>query len=47
MLVNTTGGDTYTLEEVKDALEEAGFIKVKLVRMGERMDCLVEAQKPE
>ncbi len=47
MLVNTTGGDTYTMKEVKDTLEETGFIGVKLVRIGERMDCLVEARKPE
>ncbi len=46
MLVNTSGGDTYTLEEVKETLEEAGFGEVKLVRQGERMDGLVEARKP-
>jgi hypothetical protein len=47
MLVNTSGGDTYTLEEVKDGLEKAGFVNVRLVRTGERMDSLVEARKPE
>ncbi|MCX5802975.1 MAG: methyltransferase [Proteobacteria bacterium] len=46
MLVNTLGGDTYTFREVKDALTQAGFINVKLLRTGERMDCLVEAKKP-
>lgn len=46
MLVNTRGGDTYTFEEVKDSLEEAGFSEVKMVRYGEGMDCLVEAKKP-
>jgi predicted O-methyltransferase YrrM len=46
MLVNTSGGDTYTLGEVKDGLEETGFVNVRLVRTGERMDCLAEAQKP-
>ncbi len=45
MLVNTKGGDTYTLDEIKDTLEEAGFGEVKLVREGEHMDCLVEARR--
>ena len=45
MLVNTEGGDTYTFGEIKNSLEAAGFGKVKLVRQGERMDCLVEARK--
>ena len=46
MLVNTKGGDTYTFDEIKDTLEEAGFGEVKLVREGEHMDCLVEAKRP-
>jgi SAM-dependent methyltransferase len=46
MLVNTDGGDTYTLAEVRKGLERAGFVDVRLVRTGERMDCLVEARKP-
>ncbi len=46
MLVHTTGGDTYTFHEIKDVLEQAGFQEVKQIRSGERMDCLVEAQKP-
>jgi len=45
MLLNTEGGDTYTFDEVKETLEEAGFVKVKMPRTGERMDCLVEARK--
>lgn len=45
MLVNTKGGDTYTFQEIKDTLEAAGFVAVKLVRKGEHMDCLVEAKK--
>jgi len=45
MLVNTEGGDTYTFDEIKKCLEAAGFGEVKLVREGERMDCLVEARK--
>jgi hypothetical protein len=47
MLVNTEGGDTYTFNEVKENLEHAGFERVTLARSGERMDCLVEARKPE
>jgi hypothetical protein len=47
MLVNTKGGDTYTLDEIKDTLETAGFVEVQMVRTGEKMDCLVEARKPE
>lgn len=46
MLMNTTGGDTYTFEEIKKLLEAVGFTEVKLTRRGERMDCLVEARKP-
>lgn len=45
MLVATVGGSTYTFEEIRDALEAAGFVHVKMVREGERMDCLVEARK--
>ena len=45
MLVNTKGGDTYTFDEIRSNLETAGFGEVKLVRKGERMDCLVEAKK--
>jgi len=45
MLVNTRGGDTYTLAEVKDSLEQAGFKQIQLLRSGERMDCLVEGRK--
>jgi predicted O-methyltransferase YrrM len=46
MLVQTRGGDTYTFQEIKETLEEAGFVNVKLIRTGEKMDCLVEARKP-
>jgi len=46
MLVNTQGGDTYTLREVKEWYEKAGFTDVKQVRHGEAMDCLVEGRKP-
>ncbi|ROR01498.1 methyltransferase [Desulfosoma caldarium] len=43
MLVNTEGGDTYTFEETKAALHEAGFRNVAFVRKGLQMDCLVQA----
>jgi SAM-dependent methyltransferase/predicted transcriptional regulator len=46
MLVNTRGGDTYTFREVKEALEKAGFMDIRLLRTGEKMDCLVEGRKP-
>lgn len=46
MLVNTAGGDTYTFDEVKGTLKKAGFIDIRLLRTGEKMDCLVEAKKP-
>ncbi|OPY76586.1 MAG: Multifunctional cyclase-dehydratase-3-O-methyl transferase TcmN [Syntrophorhabdus sp. PtaU1.Bin050] len=45
MLVNTQGGDTYDFRTVKGMLEQAGFKDVKLLRTGEKMDCLVEAHK--
>ncbi|MGP8069671.1 MAG: methyltransferase [Candidatus Bathyarchaeia archaeon] len=45
MLVNTQGGDTYTFHEVAQDLKEAGFTDVKLLRSGERMDCVVRAVK--
>ncbi len=45
MLVNTAGGDTYTFDEVEDTLKKAGFTDIRLLRTGEKMDCLVEAFK--
>lgn len=45
MLVNQRGGDTFTFDEIKAGLEEAGFRNVKLVHQGEMMDGLVEAEK--
>jgi hypothetical protein len=45
MLVNTRGGDTYIFREVKDGLESSGFRNVRLLRIGDKMDCLVEAKK--
>lgn len=46
MLVNTEGGSTYTCDEIRSWLEEAGFAKVRLIKAGEHMDGLVEAFKP-
>jgi len=46
MLLNTPGGGTYSFEEIKKALEEAGFKKAKLLHEGE-MDSLVAAEKPK
>ncbi|MDD3845857.1 MAG: methyltransferase [Syntrophorhabdaceae bacterium] len=46
MLVNTRGGGTYTFNEVKEGLTEAGFEGITLLRAGDRMDCLVEGRKP-
>lgn len=47
MLVNTRAGDTYTFEEVEQGLSEAGFKDAKLLRSGERMDCVIGAVKPK
>ncbi len=47
MLVNTAGGDTYTFQEVEQGLKEAGFTNVRLLRSGERMDCIVGAVRPK
>ena len=45
MLAATAGGDTYTLSEVKEDLERAGFRDVRLIRDGERMDQIVSGVK--
>jgi hypothetical protein len=46
MLLSTSGGGTYTYEEVREALMRAGFARIQLIQSGERMDGLVEAFKP-
>jgi len=46
MLVNTKGGGTYSLKEIKRGLEAAGFRKVKLLHHAE-MDSLVTAERPK
>jgi predicted O-methyltransferase YrrM len=46
MLVATDGGRTYTYDEIRDSLTQAGFYRIELIRRGEHMDGLVEAIKP-
>jgi hypothetical protein len=46
MLVGTSGGGTYTFDEIRAGLERAGFTRIRLLRSGERMDALVEAFRP-
>lgn len=46
MLTGTSGGNCYTFDEIRAGLEAAGFIRVRLLQSGERMDALVEAVKP-
>lgn len=46
MLVNTSGGDTYTRHELEIGLKRAGFDDIRLVRSGPRMDCLLTAHRP-
>ena len=45
MLVNTRGGNSYTYEEIRGGLEDAGFTRIKLLRDDE-MSSLVEGWKP-
>ncbi len=46
MLLGTSGGTTYTYEEIETGLAQAGFIRTRLLEAGEHMDALVEAFKP-
>jgi len=46
MLLGTPGGSTYTYEEIKTGLSQAGFTGIHLLKKGEHMDALVEALKP-
>jgi predicted O-methyltransferase YrrM len=45
MLLGTSGGSTYTYEEIKTGLSQAGFTAINLLKKGEHMDALVEALK--
>lgn len=46
MLVGTAQGGTYTFDEIRSGLGRAGFVRVRLLNEGERMDGLVEAFRP-
>jgi predicted O-methyltransferase YrrM len=46
MLLATSGGNTYTFEEIEAGLAQAGFARIRLVQRGEQMDGLVDALKP-
>lgn len=46
MLVAGGGGNSYTFDEISDGLTQAGFVRVRLIHTGVRMDGLVEAFKP-
>ena len=39
MLVNTEGGSTYTYEEIRSWLEEAGFVNVRYLKSGRAHGC--------
>ena len=45
MLVGTHGGGTYTYDEIASDLAEAGFVDIRMLREGERMDAVIEAFK--
>jgi predicted O-methyltransferase YrrM len=45
MLVGTSGGSTYTYEEIEAGLAQAGFTKIRLLQQGEHMDGIVEGFK--
>ncbi len=46
MLVARNGGNSYTFDEIRAALETAGFVRTKLIHPDTRMDGLIEAFKP-
>jgi ubiquinone/menaquinone biosynthesis C-methylase UbiE len=46
MLVGTPGGGTYTYEEIRSGLAEAGFENIRLIQEEDRMMGLVEAYRP-
>lgn len=45
MLLGTSGGGTYTFEEIRVCLSRAGFSDMRLINRGDHMDALVEAFK--
>ena len=47
MLVSTENGSTYTFEEYKEDLKNAGFTEVKLIHHDQHMNSLIRAAKPK
>ena len=45
MLIVTSGGRTYSFEEIKASLESAGFTKINLIQPDEQMNGLVDGFK--
>ncbi|MCL4201996.1 MAG: methyltransferase domain-containing protein [Pirellulaceae bacterium] len=45
MLVNTQGGNAYTLSEIRDDLEAAGFAEIEWIRRDEGMNSVVSARR--
>jgi SAM-dependent methyltransferase len=45
MLVHTEGGNSYTLEEIREDLEAAGFAEVECIRRDEGMNSVVSARR--
>ncbi len=45
MLVNTIAGDTYTFDEISEALRSSGFVTVELQRGSDQQGDLVRAEK--
>jgi precorrin-6B methylase 2 len=46
MLVGTSGGGTYTFDEIESGLLKAGFAGIRLLHQSEGMDAMVEGFKP-
>lgn len=46
MLVGTPGGGTYTFDEIRESMEAAGFVNIRLIQQDERMNGLVEGFRP-
>jgi hypothetical protein len=46
MLVATEGGGTYTFEELREDLVEAGFAGAAVARQDEGMNSILVAEKP-
>ncbi|MBT3201650.1 MAG: hypothetical protein HN350_17245 [Phycisphaerales bacterium] len=45
MLVHTPVGDTFTLEELTEDLQSAGFTNIKLLHPDPQMNAVVQARK--